>query len=397
VSNRVLCVDDDANILAAYRRQLRKQFDIDTAEGGAQGLEAVAGRGPYAVIVADMGMPGMDGAQFLRKARQLAPDSVRMMLTGNADQQTAVTAVNEGSIFRFLTKPCPTETFAQALAAGIEQHRLITAEKELLEQTLRGSIKVLTEVLALVNPAAFGRATRIQRLVRQLAAELKAENAWQLEVAAMLSQIGCVTIPEHVLGKVYEGVPLSEDEERMFDAHPRVGHDLIAHIPRLGEVAAAIALQERRFDGTNAPPKEPRDAELPLGGRLLKVVLDFDSLAAREPSRIKVLEVLRQRAGWYDPAILDALQKVLGVETRLEVQELRVCQLKVHMVLAEDVLTDKGLLLVAKGQEITPTLLQRLENYALRGTIREPIRVQVAAQCERSEDDPIIRGSDEGR
>src|SRR5207245_10705357 len=136
-----------------------------------------------AVIISGMDMPGMSGIQFLSRVRQLAPDSVRMMLTGHTDLQVAMEAVNEGNIFRFLTKPCSPDALVKALAAGVEQYRLITAEKELLEKTLAGSIKALMEVLSLVNPMAFGRASQVQRLVQQLAAALKVDKAWQVEMA----------------------------------------------------------------------------------------------------------------------------------------------------------------------------------------------------------------------
>ena len=154
---KILCVDDESNVLQGIKRQLRKQFHIDVAEGGQKGLEAITGNGPYAVVVSDMRMPGMDGAEFLAKVKRCAPQTVRMMLTGNSDQQTAIEAVNKGSIFRFLNKPCSTEDLVAAISDGIEQYRLITVEKEVLEQTLGGSIKILSNVLALASPE-IGRA-----------------------------------------------------------------------------------------------------------------------------------------------------------------------------------------------------------------------------------------------
>src|SRR5207253_2334943 len=158
------------------QRQLRKKFDLVIAVGGEEGLAAVAERGPFAVIVSDMCMPGLNGVQFLTRVREVAPDSVRMLLTGHADVPSTIGAINEGNIFRFLTKPCTPEAFGKALEAGVEQYRLITAEKDLLEQTLRGSIKVLTELLALANPLAFGKASRVQRLVRRLGDIFQVEN-----------------------------------------------------------------------------------------------------------------------------------------------------------------------------------------------------------------------------
>ncbi len=169
MNDKILLVDDEAAILEGYQRLLRREFRIDVALGGKR--RAGVGRksnGPYAVVVSDMRMPEMDGAQLLAKVKVLSPDTVRVMLTGNADIQTAVSAVNEGSIFRFLTKPCTKETLARALTASLMQARLLNAEKELLEKTLKGSIQVLAEVLSLVNPAAFSRGMRLRRYIQHI-------------------------------------------------------------------------------------------------------------------------------------------------------------------------------------------------------------------------------------
>src|SRR5437016_3260816 len=188
MSVKILCVDDEANVLEACQRNLRKRFSIDTALGGEPALALMASQGPYAVVVADMQMPGMDGVQFLTRVRQQAPDTVRIMLTGNADQQTAVAAVNQGQIYQFLNKPCPPEMLALALENGIKQYRLITAERELLENTLNGCIKMLTEVLGSAEPHSFGRGEVLRDYMRAFAEHLKITQTWDLELAAMLSQ-----------------------------------------------------------------------------------------------------------------------------------------------------------------------------------------------------------------
>jgi len=387
MSNKILCVDDDPAVLAAFQRGLRKQFHIDTARSGEEALAAIRANGPYAVVVSDMRMPGMDGIQLLAKVKAIARDTVRMMLTGNADQETAIEAVNEGNIFRFLTKPCDAERLARALAAGIEQYRLVTAERELLEKTLRGSIKVLTDVLSLVNPAAFGRASRVQRLVRRLAAELKVELSWELDVAAMLSQIGCVTLPAETIDRLYRGQKLSPEEQEMCEAHPAIGHDLVANIPRLEAVADIIACQNARFDGAGARPNLPKGPDLPLGARILKVALDFDALKTRGLTEVEAVLRLRQQPGAYDAQVLAALEAVSNVRESYEVREIDLRGLMAGMILAEDVQTVSGLLLVCKGQEASPSLCCRLKNYAKHTRIREPIRVMV-----RSDRTPTGRG-----
>jgi CheY-like chemotaxis protein len=156
MNERVLCVDDDPNVLAGYQRGLRKQWHLETASSGQAALGLLETQGPYAVIVADMQMPGMNGVELLTRARTLAPDTVRIMLTGNADQKTAVEAVNEGHVFRFLNKPCSAEMLALVLDAAVRQYRLVVAERELLEKTLSGSVKILTEILSLQDPRTFG-------------------------------------------------------------------------------------------------------------------------------------------------------------------------------------------------------------------------------------------------
>ena len=165
MTEKILLVDDDSNILDGYRRSLGHEFLIETAMGGEQALKLAADNGPYSVVVSDMRMPKMDGIQLLSKIKAQSPDTIRIILTGNADIDTAINAINEGSIFRFLNKPCSREVMAKTLTAALLQYRLVTAEKQLLEETLSSSIQVLTEVLSLVNPAAFGRAERARRYI----------------------------------------------------------------------------------------------------------------------------------------------------------------------------------------------------------------------------------------
>ena len=405
---KVLCVDDEAEILRVYENFLawepepgQAKIIVETVQSPVEALEAIKLKGPYAVIVSDFKMPKMTGVEFLRQAQQLAPDTVRIMITGCGDLNVAVDALNEAFIFRFLTKPCAHAPFIKTIDAGIQQYRLITAEKELLEKTLGGAVKAMTEVLGLVNPTAFGRALRVQQLVQQLGAKLQAESAWQLDVAALLCQVGCVTVAEDTLRKLYAGEKLNKEEAAMVANHPRIGHDLIAHIPRLEPIAAIIAHQESRFEGGHLPNQTAGSA-IPLGARLLKVALDFDFLISQNISRADAIKQMSQRAGWYDPAALDALSHVVTTEDPLKTVELSLGELlalteestakpptenaitgllngvqPVVVVLAEDVLTKDGRLLLSRGNELTPRLLERLRNCARHTRIREPIRLFV--------------------
>jgi len=137
MKDKVLIVDDDAMILAGLKRHLRNQFRIETALSGEEGLKRVEENGPYAVIVSDFSMPGMNGIEFLCRVKETDPDSVRMMLTGSADMSTAIQAVNEGSIFQFHPKPCPADTLGKAIQSGVDAYLKTTTHQTQFEKVQR--------------------------------------------------------------------------------------------------------------------------------------------------------------------------------------------------------------------------------------------------------------------
>jgi response regulator RpfG family c-di-GMP phosphodiesterase len=368
---RILCVDDEANVLHAFERQFHKQFEIQTALGPVLGLQAIAESGPFAVVVSDLRMPVMDGIEFLTRVRQISPDTVRMMLTGQADLSAAIAAVNRGNIFQFLTKPCPSEMLARALDASLEQHRLLTAERELLEQTLRGSIGVLSDILSLVNPAAFSRGHRICRYVRHMVEKLGIPGQWQYELAAMLSQIGCVTVPPEVLEKDDLAQPLSEEETKILAAQNQVGHDLLAKIPRLENVAQMIAQQRLAWVDRAGDP-DP----IKIGAHLLRVALDFDSQIIRGASPATVLAQMRARKE-YNPAFVAAIEQIQIEEAATEIRVVKVSQLRTGMILNASMLGKNGLVLLAQGHEITESAIARLNTFARTIGICEPVSVRV--------------------
>lgn len=378
MNNKILCVDDDPNILQGYRRILRKDFDIHIAEGGEEAMTAISREQNFAVIVSDMRMPGMNGVEFLARAKDLAPDTVRIMLTGDAEQRTAMDAVNEGTIFRFLTKPCSPDTLAKALRAGIEQHRLITAEKELLEQTLGNSIQVLTDVLAMVNSTAFSRSTRVKRLAHEIAVRLGIQNIWEIELAALLSQIGCVSVPETILQKIADCRQLTFDELNLYQNHPQIGHDLIARIPRLEIVAAIIAHQNLRTSDYEQPEYGLVGPITKICSQILKVVLDFDRLIEAGNSPSEAAEILEERNGWYDPLTLIILRELTEeMVERFLVREIPASELETGMILDEDICSLDGSVVIGQGREITLPLKIRLKNFSENGLIDNLIRVKI--------------------
>ena len=379
---RVLCVDDEPHVLEGLALSLRRGFEVVSASGGEAALDVLRRDPAVATVVSDMRMPGMDGATLLSEAYRVAPDVTRMLLTGHADLGAAIAAINGGRVFRFLTKPCPPADLVRAVEAAVEQHRLVTAERVLLEQTLRGSIQMLMDILALAAPVAFGRAMRIRRYAQEMASRASPGDTWAIEMAAMFSQIGCIALPPGTLEKLDAGGGLTAEEQQALDRLPAFAEERIAALPRLDAVRAALKWQACRFDGVGSASNSPRGKDLPLGSRALRIAIDFDRLEVAGMSSPLALDTMRGRRGCYDPELLEAFATVMGGRAQAtEVVELPLRAVRIGMVFVEDVRTVAGTLLIARGHEVTPSLVERIRNFA-PGSVREPVRATTTRPAE---------------
>ncbi len=370
---RILFVDDEPLVLAGLQRQLRTDYTILTAEGAEAGLKMMADQGPFAVVVSDMRMPRISGVQFLEQVRQEWPETIRMMLTGNADQETAIDAVNRGQIHRFLNKPCPKDNLQLALDSALAQYRLVRTERELLSETLNGSISLLSEVLAIQSPLAFGRIAGIRRLADQASLSLPTTDQWEISAAAMLAFIGCITLDETTLTRYFQGQRLEPIEQKAVASHPDAGGRLIARIPRLRGVAEIVRRQNETFQVTAVRA----DADgLGLCANILKVAIDFDWKTMHGKSGVEALVELRNQPQVYNPAVL----KIFGdfATTENERRDININQLIDGMILDEPLVSIRGDLLLAAGNVVGPAMRERLLNIdASPMGVRQPFRVRV--------------------
>jgi len=425
MAGKVLFVDDDSNVLASMERQLSEQFHIETALNGEHGLSLLDSQGPFAVVVADMRIPDMDGISFLNRVKEHSPDSVCIMLTGHADLQMAIDAVNEGNIFRFLIKPCPSEILARSLNAGLRQYQLITTEKGLPQKTLFGNIKTLTEILRLVNPVLFSCTSCITYYAKMIATRLEFPNTWQIELAAMLSQIGCLALSSSILNKVNTGHELSLSEQRMYSSHPSIAAELVTNIPRLESVTRMIEQQQKLFKDYTPQEEMTQESMIDLGSQILKVAIAIDQMLVRGYVYEEASSELRDCPDDYNPRVVTAFEslqmarvmylstdalgeshapdkthKVEGIKeyamiTRLEdieksmaaeqkaessqkgqadenykeadqhIEKVRPLNLRISMAMDEDIRAKDGTLLLSKGQQVSPLLqyvIERLSN-----------------------------------
>jgi hypothetical protein len=262
---------------------------------------------------------------------------------------------------------------AKTLTAALVQYRLVTAEKQLLEQTLSGSIQVLTEVLSLVNPAAFSRAERARRYIHHIVTSMKLGNPWQYEVAAMMSQLGCVTLAPETVEAVFNSEPLSASEQAQYDGHPRVAYDLLSRIPRLEPIAWMIEHQ-------NQPLPEPgpgdfETADMRRGAGILRLILAYEKLIHKGVSRNEAAHTLALQNKNFSPEFFRALVELDPNAEEGKIQKCRIELLSPGMIVQQEIRTNEGVLLISKGQEVTAPLILKLKNLHARRVIVADITV----------------------
>ncbi|MFA4924769.1 MAG: HD domain-containing phosphohydrolase [Ignavibacteriaceae bacterium] len=376
MNNKILLVDDDENILSSYKRTLRTKFTVTTSSDPVEALKLFTKSEPFAVVLSDFKMPGIDGNTFLSEVKKFSPNTVRIMLTGYADTNTAITAVNKGSIFRLLTKPCPNDVLVDALSDALNQYALITAEKELLQKTLKGSIKLLIDILSVFNPKAFSQANRLTTLTKNIAFRFGLNNTWEIETMLLLSKIGCVAIPSDILEKRLNGETLTTEEENLYLSHPRIGKALLANIPRLENISNIISYQLMPFNAQTKTQGKIQTDEIPIESRILKVLDDYDFFLQTGLDEKTALLKMKEKSGEYDTNILVALDaEIAGIYSGLRIVTIAIENIEAGMVLAEAIKDKAGNTLISKGSEISLVLKARLESYMKMNNVEKKVKI----------------------
>ncbi len=366
INPRVLCVDDEIEVLEGIKQNLRRHFNLHLATSAEQALDKMKDK-TFAVIVSDMRMPGMNGATFLQKSRELSPDTIRILLTGECDLQSAISAVNEGQIFQFLSKPCSSKDLQNVISAAVKQYQLVTAERELLQKTLKGSIKLLTDALAITSPLAFGRAKRLHKKVSTVVKILKIRDGWHLEIASMLSQLGAISLQDETLEKLYFGAELNDDERESVAKIPITTRQLLDNIPRLERVVKL--LDELHSD------KAKTKSSLSTAAQILGFAIELEELETRGTSVETAIDTIGSRKNTYSLEVLEAFSSGCSEKGhRDNIQEIPAMALQEGMIVAQDIYTSAGALLVTRGFEVTQSFAIKVRSFK-KQYLKEPLRV----------------------
>ncbi|HEX4230096.1 MAG TPA: response regulator [Bryobacteraceae bacterium] len=357
--DKILFVDDDLNVLSGFQRVLRGRFHVETALNGEKALEKLRTDSEIAVIVSDYRMPAMNGVEFLTEASKEWPACIRILLTGEADTRAAGAAINQGQIFRFLLKPCPALILEKTLTAALKQYHLQEGEQALLEQTVRGSMELLVNVLSLGHPHVFYECMSIYQTLGTLLADHALPNQWEFEIAGLLSRLGHIAVPTDILEKRSRGDELSECESHLFASGPAFAASLITKIPRLEFVARIVAAQDLPLtDWPIWQPLQEMDRFI-VGSQLLHVSTLWNLFKIKEqPMSIFLWDLQTRRIA---PALIKSAEKLKLPERVLKVRVIRASELESGMTLASDLMSDNGLLLLAKGSSLSPVVVECLK------------------------------------
>ncbi len=372
---RVLLIDDDPQIGAGLRRALNRDVQLELAADAAEALILLRDRGPFEIVVCDLSMPGMDGLSLMQHVRRLWPEAQRIMLSGEAQMQHALHALNDNLIFRFLLKPCPIETMRSALTAAHQQHSLLKAERELMEQTWRGSVAALFDVLALAHPAAFGRADRLAQHATEICQALNVPDAWRVITAARLTQLGAHGISSASAAALEQNRGLSVDNMQELLALPLAAARILAHIPRLEAILEIL----------RAAAAPPTGAVLPLEPAIVRLVNHVDLLASSGLSSGETIDALTDTCPEYPVSVLSVLHRRESDASKIPATaSMRLSEVTLGMRFTSEVRTPHGLLLSTRGQLVTQSLLDRVRNNWAAFASDQIVRVEIPRPAERA-------------
>lgn len=426
----ILFVDDEANILSSLKRLFRPLgYRIFTAEGGAQGL-AILESEHIDLVVSDMRMPEMNGAQFLEKVRARWPDTVRILLTGYAEMEATIDAINKGQIYRYVSKPWEDNDITLIVKHGLQQkmlerekHRLeeltsrqneelkdlnanledkVVARTEEVRQTMGfletaheklklsfiTSVRVFSNLIEMRNPNRSGHSRRVAELSRTLALRMgmSAAESQDVFIAALLLDIGKIGLPDRLLDKPFQH--LSVEDRREVIKHPVKGELALMALEQLHGAAKLIRSHRERFDGNGYPDHLP-GLSIPLGARILAAAEDYDTALMgtnfiKPLKPVEAAQLIEDGKGKnYDPAVVDALlielDKVRAATEHTSELTLRSGQVKPGMVISRDLVTHTGDLLLSKGHVLSEQVIEqmhgfeRMEGHKLNIYVHEPV------------------------
>ncbi|MBF0339601.1 MAG: response regulator [Magnetococcales bacterium] len=373
----VLAVDDSPENLDVLLINLRDLYNVRCTSNGESALKMAIKHKPDLILL-DVMMPGIDGFETCRhlKKNHETADIPVIFVTSLDDMKDEKIGFAAGGV-DYIIKPILPPILQARVKTHLDLYEAQRNIQQILKQTLSGTISVMTEVLCLANPTAFGRALRMRTLIQKIARRIGRPDAWQFEVSAILSQLGCVTLPTDELRKFQHGMLSGGNDQERFDHYPELSAKLVARIPRMEEIAKMVEAQLK-------PPCAPFHGTLKtrpagvLGAQILKLAIDYDTLTLSGKKLPFVLDMFTMDQFNYDPLLVAIFAEIMN-EKRIK-QQLTLKELQVGMALADDLVKENGESILKNGTDLTPSVLNLMASLERLHVIKPPYPVWVAAE-----------------
>jgi response regulator RpfG family c-di-GMP phosphodiesterase len=427
----ILCVDDEPHILSALRRLFRTQgYEVLTAGSAQAGLALLAER-EVDLVISDMRMPEMDGVQFLEQARVARPDALRLLLTGHADVEQIMDAINRGEIYRYITKPWDDTEILLVVRHALERRALeqeklrlesltlrqneqlrelnqgleakvaartaelrgahdeLLASNDKLKRSFLTSIRVFSSIIELRGANLAGHSRRVADLARRIAVRmgLDAHETQQVFIAGLLHNIGKIGFADDLLD-----LPVSMmngDQLNQYKRYPARGEQLLMPLDDLGEAAAIVRAHQERFDGQGFPDRLA-GLNIPLGARILALASDYDNLQIGILTRNRLAPeqaaalVLERRGTRYDPAVVAAFVEVTSGRSAVPApprgQALPVAALRPGMRITRDLITRDGSLLLSADHVLSARLIAQIADFEMTSDTTFTVYVRIEGE-----------------
>lgn len=371
---KILLIDDEPNVLNAFKRRLGSKYEVFASTSGSDALKIIKEHPEIAAVVSDMQMPGMNGTEILKEIAKKNPDCIRIMLTGMPDQKTAAQAINDGAVFRFLTKPCSLDDLEVALQYAIDHRRLLRHEKELLKNTLGGIIKLVSELISGIDPLGAEKADQTRRIIKEIC-KAKEVQSLELELAPLFGNLGKLSLPLELLYKLTSNEELSIVEKKTANLSYSTSARLIRGIPRLDKIATIIECAH----GDMEPPENLK--QLVQIYKLANKLLDIAQPGSSETLSLK--ELTLRSLGQLNNQEQELIKFSLSQEDVVKpvVDEsvsgylVSFSELCPGQMLMTDILDKSGKLLLKRGFMLSRATIERIKTYEMLVGVQTPIKV----------------------
>ncbi len=377
IINKILIVDDsEENRLILEDICSSSGINFLSAENGKVALDLIRSNQVDCVLL-DIQMPVMTGIEFLEIIKRDSTLSFIpiIMVSSIEDSKSIVECLNKGAN-DYITKPFEKEILIARMNGVLKRYEIFLNEKELVEKTFFGSVKLLNDLLASLSPQIFGKSNQIRGIAKSICQEINYHESNEIELAALFSHIGCIALSSDIIDKLINGKFLLLEEKQIYDNHPLLGYKLLKNIQLLENVSNAVLYQNKNFDGSGPPQFEKISGEkIPLSARILRGAIEFQNCRIRSNSALEFSDLLKSREPFLDPNIYKALIQVMIKEDSRELKELIVFNLKPGMIFADDVFTSNNRKIAAQWQEATDGIIERIRNIHFQIGVKEPIKV----------------------